>query len=91
MLRFVKEQDELGHPIGLTFKGEEKHQSLIGGVLSVVLTIFTLTILIINLEKVFTMSDPTITTFLRPMTPDKRNEIGNINLKDQQSNFAFKI
>ena len=91
VLRFGKEQDELGHPIGLTYKGEETHQSLFGGVLSVVLSIFTLSILIINVEKVITMSDPTITTFLRPMTPDTRNDLGNINLKDLKSNFAYKF
>ena len=91
LLKFVKEQDELGHPIGLTYKGEETHQSLFGGVLSVILSIFAISFLVVKAEKVITMSDPTITTFPRPMNQEMRDGLGNINIKDQGANFAFKL
>ena len=66
--KFLRSFDDFEHPISLTFRGEDTHQSGFGGVLTLVVTAFTISMVVTKLEQVFTMSDPTITTFAKPLT-----------------------
>ena len=40
--KLVKTMDDFGHPINVTYKGEETHQSIIGGTFSVLVKVLTL-------------------------------------------------
>ena len=78
-LRVLKTMDDYGHPIQLTYKGEETYQSAFGGLLTVGVQIMTLAMTTIALMEVLQMMDPKITQYSRPLSESDREEIGDIN------------
>ena len=39
--QFVRSLDDFGHPITLTYKGEEMYQSFLGGIITLLVSAFT--------------------------------------------------
>ena len=66
--RLLRSLDDFGHPITLTYKGEETYQTCLGGVITVVVSAFTMVMAVVKIQQVIEMSDPNITSFPRPMT-----------------------
>ena len=55
---FIRTLDDFGHPINVTYKGEETHQSCLGGVLTIVVKFFTAMVALKAIGEVFKMDDP---------------------------------
>ena len=51
---FIKERDMFGHQIGLTFKGNDSYNTMIGGFFSIVINVMIYTYMILNLITMFT-------------------------------------
>ena len=73
LISFIKDRDMFGHPIGLTLKGDDTYNTLIGGFFSIVINIMILIYMVLNLRIMFT---PGAGDFLGTI-------IENINVDDQ--------
>ena len=89
--KLIREFDDFGHPVGLTYKGEDSHQSVLGGAFTIVVTAFTFMLVLIKVDQVFSMSDPTITIFPKPLGMEKREELGNISFREAKFNIGYTI
>ena len=86
--KFIRPLDDFGHPLSLTYKGQETHQSCAGGLLTLLVMVLTVMMALIKVQKVFTMSDPTIVSFARPLTEKMRSEI---NMLEYKFNAGFRL
>jgi len=85
----LRGRDELGHPIQLTYKGEDTHQSMLGALVTIAVQIFTLVVAIKSLQEVALMEDPEIVSYARPMSLADRKSIGAVNFEDHGYMIAF--
>lgn len=87
----VRKFDDFGHPIALTYKGDDSHQSFLGGILTLMVMIFTATMVVIKIDQVVSMDEPAITSFARPLSDDHKKELGKVSLNDYHFNIGFSI
>ena len=79
MRRLLRSLDDFGHPTNLTYKGEETYQSCLGGIITLVVSAFTIGMAVVKMQSVVDMSDPIITSFPRPLTYTMQDEIGTVS------------
>ena len=48
--RILRSLDDFGHPITLTYKGEETYQSCLGGIITLVVSAFTLAMAAVKIQ-----------------------------------------
>ena len=90
-IKSVRWFDDFGHPIALTYKGKDSHQSFLGGFITLMMMLFTATMVVIKIDHVVSMSEPTISSFSRPLSEDHREELGTISMKDYHFNIGYSI
>lgn len=56
ILRIIREFDDFGYPIQLTYKGSHTNQSWIGGLISLLVIVLTLVMTITKVQQVIEMS-----------------------------------
>ena len=78
----IKSRDTFGHPIDVRYKGRETHNSVTGGILTLMLQIFTGILTITSLIEVFKMNEPKIVSYTKPLSVDDRAEITPVSFKD---------
>jgi len=44
---FIKKRDDYGHPVGMTYKGEDTYQTVRGGIISIAVNIYLFYYLVI--------------------------------------------
>ena len=88
-LRLITGRDSFGHPINLFYKGEETHQSLLGGIITILIQATTLILLFSSIMEVFEMEEPQVTSYERPIFPDEREERGVFDLNELGFVIAF--
>ena len=49
--RIVRSLDDFGHPITLTYKGEETYQSCLGGIVTLVVIAFTIGMAAVKIQQ----------------------------------------
>lgn len=81
-IRLLRGLDDYGHPIRLSYKGEETFQTLGGSILSITVQGLTLAMIITAFTEVFRMQEPKITQYLRPLQAQDRKEIGEVKFAD---------
>ena len=74
--------DDFGHPMSLTYKGEETFQTSLGGLLSIAVRVLTLIMAIKAAVEVFMMYEPKINSLAKPLSVDDRNEMGELLLSE---------
>ena len=87
--KLLKGIDIFAKPIQLTYRGKEKFRSTFGGVLSLVLLLFLVSIFVLDFRDMI----------LRNKTQNKKNTLVNISnsytppevISDQNISFAFKL
>lgn len=57
--------DDFGHSFALTYKGQETHQTLLGGILSFLIKAMTITMIILLTKSMLLMEDPEIVSYSR--------------------------
>ena len=87
--RAIRQFDDFGHPIHLTYKGSETYQSLLGGIISIAVMSFTLAMIITKLEAVVLMTDPIITSFPLTLTQSDREDLGELRFIDTHFNLGY--
>ena len=90
-LRLLRGLDDYGHPIKVTYRGEETYQTLCGSLFSLIVLGFTMAIGISALIEVFSMEEPTITQYLKPLQDSHRAEIGKVNFADYGYNVGVRL
>ena len=80
--------DDFGHPIKLTYKGEESHQTTWGGLLTVSMRIMMLFVVYKFVKEMILMEEPTITSVSVPIPEDSRSAV---NFADYGYFFGFSI
>ena len=58
LYKLIQGRDAFGHGLTLYYKGEEKHQSIQGGIATILVQVFTLILLVQALEEVYMMQEP---------------------------------
>ena len=89
--RLIRSFDDFGHPITLTYKGEETYQSCLGGLLTFFVSAFTLAMAATKIQSVVQMSDPIVTSFSRPLTLAMREDLGALSFKDHHFNIGYVV
>ena len=72
MLRFIRSLDDFGHPIKLSYKGEDTYQSFLGGVFTLAVQVLTAVLIFIGVKKVLNVSDATVSGYVRPVSTEER-------------------
>ena len=85
---FVKNLDNFGHRISVSYKGQDSHQTIVGGFMTIIVRVLTAITIVIGLEKVIGMTEPIITSFPRFIPHDERQERGTISFADLQFNIG---
>ena len=60
LLKLLRRQDDLGHPISLTYKGDETYQTVFGGFLTLAVQLITMVLIITAAIEVLSMNEPQI-------------------------------
>ena len=91
ILNLLSSLDEFGHPMSLTYKGEFTYQTLIGGVLSIIMQVLVAIMIINAVIEVYNVDEPTITSFERFIPLEDRNELGAFHFDDYSYVMAFEV
>ena len=91
ILNLLSSLDEFGHPMSLTYKGEFTYQTLIGGVLSIIMQVLVAIMIINAVIEVYNVDEPTITSFERFIPLEDRNELGTFRFDDYSYVMAFEV
>ena len=86
--RFVKNLDNFGHSISVSYKGQDSHQTIIGGFMTIIVRVLTAITIVIGFEKVIGMTEPIITSFPRFIPHDEREERGTFSFADLEFNIG---
>ena len=73
VIKMLRNLDDFGHPVNVSFKGEESYKSPLGGILTIAVRLLTLVIVYKAVAEVFNMEDPVIKSIARPIGPETRN------------------
>ena len=88
---FLRRRDSFGHPVKLLYKGNETHNTIIGGILSVLVQGMTLVMMITAITELVLMKEPKISSFDKPLTTDDRKSIVPINFEEFDYVIAIQI
>ena len=91
IVKFVRSFDDYGHPIQVTYKGEESHQTFLGGICTALVQMTTLIMIVLGLENVLLMTDPSITSFSKTITVDEQADTKEISFTKYNFTLAFVI
>ena len=76
MKKKVKQCDKFGHKVELNFnKNGNEHKTILGGIVSVIIMIFTFTFVTYEIQKLVTNGDDKVTSVTKFMNQD---EIENV-------------
>ena len=89
--KVLKSRDAFGHRIDVTYKGRETHNSITGGVLTLLVQVFTGFLTLAALAEVFEMQDPQISSFQRPVASDERSTFAPLKLYDYDYVLAYEL
>ena len=70
--KFLRNRDSFGHTIQLVYKGQGTYNSVIGGVLTLLVQVLTLVMIIQAMQDLFLMKDPMITNFEKHLTKEEQ-------------------
>lgn len=73
ILRLLRSQDDFGHPIRVTFKGEETHKSALGGLMSVTVQVMTFILILKSVQEIIFMDEPKIASIQRPLSESEED------------------
>ena len=91
ILSLLRSLDEFGHPMSLTYKGDFTYQTLIGGVLSIIMQVLVAIMIINAVIEVYNVDEPTITSFERFISLEDRIELGAFRFDDYDYVMAFRV
>ena len=91
LARFVRSFDDYGHPIQVTYKGEESYQTFLGGVCTGLVQITTLIMILLGLENVLMMTEPSIISFSKTISVDEQADMEEISFARHNFTLAFLI
>ena len=91
ILRMLRSIDDYGHPIGVTYKGQESYQSAAGGFLSLFVLVFTAVMAGSTLVEVFSMNEPKVNQYIKPLSTNDREEIGAVNFEEYGYILALRF
>ena len=68
---FLRHRDSFGHPVQVTYKGIETHNTILGAILSVLVKGLTLVMTSIAITELVLMKEPKISSYEKPLTLDE--------------------
>ena len=88
---FLRGRDSFGHTVKLVYRGSETYNSVIGGIMTLLVKALTLVLIIQAFEELFFMKDPLITNYHKPLTLEDRQELYPMKFDDYDYVLAFKV
>ena len=74
----------------MTYKGRETHNTVVGGILTILVQIFTGVLIVTSFTEVFQMSDPSIVSFAKPLTTAEREELAPLSFDEYRYFIAVR-
>ena len=87
--RFFITRDIFGHPMQMVFKGRESYNSIIGGIVTIIMQLLTSIIIIQALVEVLFMNDPKILSYPLPLSREDR--IGLVPVLFHEFNYVYAV
>ena len=87
-MKTLRSMDDFGHPIKVTYKGEESHQTALGGLLTVAMRILMLVVVYKAIKEVILMEEPIIKSVSVPIPEEDRHAV---NFADYGYYLGFSI
>ena len=87
----MRKVDMFGHPIGINYKGSEVYNTALGGAISILVYILTLSLTITAISELVSMREPTLTDYTKPMTKEDRQQLFPIRGSDYDFIFAVEV
>ena len=91
LLGFLRSLDEFGYPMSLTYKGLFTYQTLIGGILSIVMQVLVGVMIVNAAIEVYNVDKPTITSFERFIPLTDRQQLGPLRFNNYDYIMAFEV
>ena len=85
---FLLARDTLGYPFQVFYKGKASHETIVGAIVSICIKVLVLTQLIQKTISLVNMTEPTIQSYVRPIYEHEANELGKLNLSENNFNFG---
>lgn len=90
LVKFLRGRDLMGHPIQVSYKGEETHNSVIGGLLSLGVQVMTFIMFVTALDEAINMKDPQIISYEYPLSRADRTALLPVRLADYDFVMALE-
>lgn len=68
--RYLRGIDAFGHEIRVNYEGEESFNTTLGGVLTIVVKALTLALLVIAVQEMIMMEEPTVSVIERSLSEE---------------------
>ena len=91
LLRFIRSLDDFGHPIKLSYKGEDTYQSFFGGVFTLLVQVLTAVLIFTGFKKVINIADATISGYVRPVSSEERQMYNRDGLNFHEYGFNLLL
>ena len=88
--RFLSNRDLFGHSFQLLYKGDEAYNTVIGGILTLMVQLLTLVMAIRAYEEVVMMNDPRIINYTKPVGSEEISDLLPLKFDDSDFVIAFK-
>ena len=90
--RFLRNRDLFGHAITLEYKGSDTYNSVIGGILTILVQVLTLVMVIQAVQELMLMQDPQIINYSKDVnTQEEISELIPLNFGDYDYVIAFIV
>ena len=70
--RYLRGIDAFGHEIRVNYKGEESFNTALGGMLTLAVKALTLALLVIAVQEMILMEDPSVSVIERNLSEEER-------------------
>ena len=89
--RFLRERDSFGHTIQVAYKGKTTHNSVLGGILTLVVKALTLIMLLRAVEELVFMRDPLVLNQTKPIPMADRADVVPIKFNEYEYVIAINF
>ena len=84
-------RDALGSPVTLNFRGKDSNPTKLGGLLTIAVQALVLFTLVRRCISLFSMKDPSILSFTRPVYVEEMEEYGEMKFSDYQFSVGVHV
>ena len=89
--RYLRGIDAFGHEIRVNYKGEESFNTALGGMLTIVVKALTLAMLVMAVQEMIVMEDPTVSVIERSLSEEEQQKLYDTNASEYDFVLVLNI